>query len=152
MVIYKVNIKIKLEEILSKQARYLLSKQRCHDCGAYDGEFHAFGCDMEVCPFCGKQLITCDCIYQKININLEKGITNEQIEEWGKTLDKKGLIPYTPFIYVCSRCGKRNPEFFHVLDWKKYVPPEMQDKILCLMCYKDYKNMFLKGWKYGKFK
>jgi hypothetical protein len=34
---------------------------RCGDCGVVVGGFHHFGCDMEQCPRCGRQLITCDC-------------------------------------------------------------------------------------------
>lgn len=35
--------------------------QTCHDCGATRGEYHGLGCDMERCPKCGGQLISCDC-------------------------------------------------------------------------------------------
>jgi hypothetical protein len=34
---------------------------RCPDCGAKAGEFHRPGCDIEQCPYCGQQLISCDC-------------------------------------------------------------------------------------------
>jgi hypothetical protein len=34
---------------------------RCHDCGVQPGQFHHPGCDMEECPDCGGQLITCSC-------------------------------------------------------------------------------------------
>lgn len=45
----------------------------CHDCGATYGQYHTFGCDTEVCPCCGGQLISCDCgaIYQ-VNGNISK--------------------------------------------------------------------------------
>jgi len=33
----------------------------CHDCAANPGQFHALGCDMERCPICGGQLISCSC-------------------------------------------------------------------------------------------
>lgn len=33
----------------------------CHDCGAQQGTLHATLCDMEVCPACGGQLLSCDC-------------------------------------------------------------------------------------------
>jgi hypothetical protein len=33
----------------------------CGDCGAPTGGFHHPGCDMEVCPRCGRQAIMCGC-------------------------------------------------------------------------------------------
>jgi len=35
---------------------------RCHDCNIVNGFVHHFGCDMERCPKCDGQLISCDCI------------------------------------------------------------------------------------------
>ena len=34
---------------------------RCHDCGAKRNQYHHSGCDAEICPACGGQLISCDC-------------------------------------------------------------------------------------------
>ena len=36
-------------------------KQKCHDCGILSGRFHHIGCDMERCPKCKGQFISCDC-------------------------------------------------------------------------------------------
>jgi hypothetical protein len=33
----------------------------CHDCNAKPGQFHKPDCDMEICPICGDQLMTCGC-------------------------------------------------------------------------------------------
>jgi hypothetical protein len=36
----------------------------CHDCGVLKGQYHVGQlCDMECCPRCGGQVISCDCEY-----------------------------------------------------------------------------------------
>ena len=34
----------------------------CIDCNAANGEVHELGCDDEICPCCGEQLIRCGCL------------------------------------------------------------------------------------------
>jgi hypothetical protein len=36
-------------------------KAKCHDCAVKVGQLHVPGCDVERCPGCGGQLISCDC-------------------------------------------------------------------------------------------
>lgn len=44
-------------------------EDKCHDCGALRGELHHSGCDMEACPICADQLISCGCDgYTAINV------------------------------------------------------------------------------------
>jgi hypothetical protein len=50
-------------EVQARCAEY--SHTPCHDCHAIKGQFHADGCDMERCPRCFTQLITCGCGYEE---------------------------------------------------------------------------------------
>jgi ppGpp synthetase/RelA/SpoT-type nucleotidyltranferase len=55
----------------------------CHDCAAIKGQFHVVGCDVERCPACGGQVISCDCPYDEdpeekpagLHAHREKAIT-----------------------------------------------------------------------------
>lgn len=46
----------------------------CGDCGASYGYYHHVGCDCEICPKCGGQLLSCDCrfTYQVIKPRRER--------------------------------------------------------------------------------
>lgn len=96
---------------------------KCHDCGVEEGELHKIGCDMERCPKCGGQLISCGCseFYPEDDIRI-------------------------PWVYVpvlCALCGAKNPSFFKVPDeeWQTTVPKHLQDKVLCCPCFSRLKKL-----------
>ena len=91
----------------------------CHDCGAMEGETHEDGCDVECCPICHEQAISCGC----------------SKEDQAK-YEKERFI-YFPVL--CARCGKKNPEFFYAEDWEKYIPKNHRKKVFCEKCYQEIK-------------
>lgn len=38
---------------------------RCHDCGVSQGGFHHIGCDMQRCPLCRRQMMSCGCRFDE---------------------------------------------------------------------------------------
>jgi len=111
---------------------------------------------VERCPFCGRQLISCECCYKKLGIDVspgtwayEHGLARDQEARWLAMLAKKGRIPYVQPVVLCARCGEKFPKMFRVPDaeWQHFVVPELQDQILCRPCYEDMKRLFPRGWR-----
>ena len=114
---------------------------------------------MEGCPFCGCQLISCDCVYEKLGLVdrekygestsflapdiYENGITEEQEQRWEAILTDKGRLPWISYPNVCARCGWRNPKFFMVDEavWDHYIEPRQRDKVICRQCFEFIREM-----------
>jgi len=130
---------------------------KCHDCGCEEGQLHKLGCDMERCPFCGHQLISCDCIYAHLGYNhdwnaeysglpkevYENGVSDEEEEKWADILYAKGRIPYIRYPVVCAKCGALYPDLFMVPDeeWEHYIELGMQRTVICRECYDNIKSL-----------
>ena len=59
-VVYKIDGKLDIFNRTTHNHQ-ITEGEPCHDCNAKAGEYHHWGCDMERCPRCGGQLISCDC-------------------------------------------------------------------------------------------
>lgn len=132
-------------------------EQTCHDCGVKEGQFHRPGCDMERCPFCHGQLMSCDCKYKKLGYHMDmnlpfsglpekifkNGLPPEQVERWNAMVDHAGRIPHFLFPWICARCGELWPQEFSVSneDWLFFVGPPHREKILCQSCYNKMKML-----------
>lgn len=46
----------------------------CGDCAAVPGQFHVPSCDMEECPACGRQAISCGCLHEPM--------TRDRVKAW----------------------------------------------------------------------
>lgn len=131
-----------------KRARQIV----CHDCGCHEGRLHEMGCDMERCPFCGNQLISCFCCYYMLDLVddetypdtdglspdiYENGLSDEQERAWASILSRAGRIPYIRYPIVCACCGKLWPDLFMVSDdeWNKNIQKDMRRTVICRDCF-----------------
>ncbi len=147
-------------KIIRKKIDYREKEKICHDCGTNEGDIHYRGCDMERCPFCGGQLISCSCCYKQLgyeyNWNKEycglpeeiykNGLSEKDQNIWESILVKKGRIPYILFPNICAMCGVLWPIMFHSKKWKEITYPYFHNDMLCQSCFtilennKNYKN------------
>lgn len=52
------------KRILYGCEKFKLKSPTCGDCGCKINSLHHLGCDIERCPICGGQLMTCNCNFE----------------------------------------------------------------------------------------
>lgn len=65
---------------------------RCPVCFALEGEFHQFGCPVEVCPWCLGQLNRCNCRFDQMGV--EQIGDDEEVATFQRLLIGKGRIRF----------------------------------------------------------
>lgn len=65
----------------------------CPACHAAAGEYHELGCPVELCPWCGGQLIHCDCRYEQLGLDVIASET--ELMQFETLLEDRGRIPYS---------------------------------------------------------
>ncbi len=70
-----------------------LDEDICPACHALVGEYHELGCPVEICPWCGGQLIHCDCRYEKLG--LDAMVSEEELLQFEVLLEERGRLPYS---------------------------------------------------------
>jgi len=65
----------------------------CPACLAGVGEEHELGCPVEVCPWCGGQLIHCNCRFDQLGLDTIE--SEGELLRFEKLLEGRGRIPYS---------------------------------------------------------
>ncbi len=69
-----------------------LDDRLCPICLVADGEYHTLGCPVEVCPWCGGQLISCQCRFTQLG---RASLSTEgHINAFVERLEEKGRLPF----------------------------------------------------------
>ncbi|OQX20761.1 MAG: hypothetical protein BWK76_00155 [Desulfobulbaceae bacterium A2] len=65
----------------------------CPACHCRCGELHELGCPVELCPWCGGQLVHCNCRFEQLG---REFIDDEDLEDLEQLLEQRGRIPFAP--------------------------------------------------------
>ncbi len=71
-----------------------LDGNHCPACSVATGEEHILGCPVEVCPWCGGQLVHCNCRFGRLQ--KESLDRDSDLDELYRLLSEKGRIPFEP--------------------------------------------------------
>ncbi|WP_420208378.1 hypothetical protein [Candidatus Electronema sp. JC] len=65
----------------------------CPACQAATGEPHELGCPVEICPWCGGQLIHCDCRFEQLGVD---ELSERDLLRFEALLEEQGRVAYSP--------------------------------------------------------
>jgi len=68
------------------------NRGECPACGVEEGDYHFFGCLVEVCPWCEGQLSKCNCRFEQLEVDMVD--SEEQLERFLDLLTAKGRVPF----------------------------------------------------------
>lgn len=71
-----------------------IDRDICPSCHVATGELHELGCPVELCPWCGGQLVYCSCRYDRLGIDAME--SEEDMIRFEDILHEQGRIPYSP--------------------------------------------------------
>ncbi len=66
----------------------------CPACHAATGEVHELGCPVEICPWCGGQLIGCGCRFEQLE--QDEIVDERDLNRFEELLEQKGRVAYSP--------------------------------------------------------
>jgi len=66
----------------------------CPACQAATGELHELGCPVEICPWCGGQLVHCDCRFEQLG--LDELADESDLLRFEELLNQQGRIACSP--------------------------------------------------------
>jgi len=66
----------------------------CPACHVVTGELHELGCPLEICPWCGGQLVRCPCRFERLEV--ETMSSEEEILRFAALLEERGRVAYSP--------------------------------------------------------
>ena len=82
-----------LRELIDYSSVVPSGKEKCPVCFTLEGEYHQFGCPVEVCPWCMGQLNHCNCRFDQLEV--EQILDDEELARFQRLLIAKGRIRYS---------------------------------------------------------